>query len=113
MTHMRLPIRSAAALAIAAAALAAAAGAFAAAPKKHTVTIENMSYAPAAITVKKGDSITWVNKDIFPHTVTAAGTFDSKEIQPKGKWTYRATKAGDFAYICTLHPNMKGTLKVE
>jgi len=93
--------------------LVAVSGALAAEPKKHTVTIENMRYAPAAIAVKKGDSITWVNKDIFPHTVTAAGKFDSREIKPNGKWTYRAAKAGEFAYICTLHPNMKGTLKVD
>jgi len=31
----------------------------------------------------------------------------------RSKWTYRATTAGEFPFICTLHPNMKGTLKVE
>ena len=80
---------------------------------RHTVTIDGTSYAPATITVKKGDSVTWVNKDPFPHTVTAAGKFDSRSIAANGKWTWRATKAGDYAYICTLHPNMKGTVKVE
>lgn len=93
--------------------LVAVCGALPAAAKDHTVTIADMKYAPAAITVKKGDSVTWVNKDIFPHTVTAAGAFDSREIKPNAKWVYRAKKAGDFSYICTLHPNMKGTLKVE
>jgi len=75
--------------------------------------MDGTRYEPALITVKKGDSVTWVNKDPFPHTVTAAGEFDSRSIAADGKWTYRATKAGEFAYICTLHPNMKGTLKVE
>jgi plastocyanin len=75
--------------------------------------MDGSGYQPAIITVKKGDSVTWVNKDPFPHTVTAAGTFDSRSIAPNGRWTYRATKAGQFDYICTLHPNMKGTLKVE
>ena len=82
-------------------------------PAKHTVTIEATSYKPETITVKKGESVTWVNKDPFPHTVTAAGKFDSKSIAANGKWSYRATKAGEFLYICTLHPNMKGTIKVE
>jgi plastocyanin len=108
-----LPIRSAAAVAIAGAALAAASGAFAEPAKKHVVTIENMRYEPASLVVKKGESITWVNKDIFPHTVSAAGKFDSKEIAPNARWIYRSTKAGEFSYICTLHPNMKATLKVE
>jgi plastocyanin len=77
------------------------------------VTIEATSYKPDAITVKKGESVTWVNKDPFAHTVTAAGKFDSRSIAPNGKWTYKAAKAGEFTYICTLHPNMKGTIKVE
>jgi plastocyanin len=93
--------------------LLAASGALAQAPKKHTVVIDGTRYEPAALTVKQGDSITWVNKDPFPHTATAAGAFDSRDIPANGKWTYRASKKGDFAYICTLHPNMKGTLKVE
>ena len=108
-----LPIRTLAVVAIAGAALAAASGAFADNAKKHVVTIENMRYEPATLVVKKGDSITWVNKDIFPHTVTAAGKFDSKSIAANASWSYRANSAGEFPYICTLHPNMKGTLKVE
>jgi plastocyanin len=79
----------------------------------HTVTMDGTSYAPATIVVKKGETVTWVNRDPFPHTVTAAGKFDSRSIPANGKWTYRATRKGEFPYICTLHPNMKGTLKVE
>ena len=79
----------------------------------HTVVIDGTQYQPAAITVKKGETVTFVNRDPFPHTVTAAGKFDSREIAANGKWTYRAATAGEFPYICTLHPNMKGTLKVE
>ena len=77
------------------------------------MTIDGSTYGPSSITVRRGDTVSWVNKDPFPHTVTAAGTFDSKSIAADGKWSYRATKAGEFPYICTLHPNMKGTLKVQ
>ena len=91
----------------------AAPGAFAAGPAKHVVTIDGSKYEPAAITVKKGETVTWVNKDPFPHTVTSAGKFDSKSIAPNGKWSWRAKASGEHTYICTLHPNMKGTLKVE
>ncbi len=91
----------------------AASGVAAGPAATHTVTIEATSYKPETITVKKGESVTWVNKDPFPHTVTAAGKFDSKSIAPNGKWSYRATKTGEFPYICTLHPNMKGTIRVE
>lgn len=79
----------------------------------HTVVIDGTQYQPAAITVKKGETVTFVNRDPFPHTVTSAGKFDSREIAANAKWSYRATTAGEFPFICTLHPNMKGTLKVE
>lgn len=82
-------------------------------PAPHTVVIDGTRYEPAAITVEKGETVTFVNKDPFPHTVTAAGKFDSREIAANGKWTYRATTAGEFPFICTLHPNMKGTLTVK
>ena len=55
----------------------------------------------------------WTNKDPFPHTVTAPGKFDSHDIAADGSWKYVARTAGEYAYICTLHPNMKGTLRVE
>jgi plastocyanin len=82
-------------------------------PVTHTVTIDGTKYVPDVLTVKRGDSVVWVNKDPFPHTVTAKGTFDSRDIAAGKSWKWTARKAGEYAYICTLHPNMTGTLKVE
>jgi plastocyanin len=79
----------------------------------HTVVIDGLKYDPESIAVHVGDSIVWVNKDPFPHTVTAAGAFDSGSIAAGKSWKYIARKRGDYRYICTLHPNMSGTLKVE
>jgi plastocyanin len=79
-----------------------------------SVAIDGTAYAPAAVTVKRGDTVTWINKDPFPHTVTARdGVFDSKSIAAGKSWRYTARKSGEFAYFCTLHPTMNGTLKVE
>jgi plastocyanin len=75
--------------------------------------IEGTRYEPASLTVRRGDTVTWINKDPIPHTVTAAGAFDSKEIAAGKSWKHVAGKTGAYDYICTLHPNMKGTLKVE
>jgi len=80
---------------------------------KDTVLIDGTAYAPATITVKRGATVSFVNKDPFPHTVTAPGKFDSKDIAAGKTWKYKAAKAGTFDYICTLHPNMKGTLVVQ
>ena len=77
------------------------------------MVIEATQYEPASLVVKRGDTVTWINKDPIPHTVTAAGKFDSRPIAAGKSWKYVAKQAGDYAYICTLHPNMKGTLRVE
>jgi plastocyanin len=80
----------------------------------HTVAIDGTSFQPAALSVKVGDSVVWVNKDPFPHTVTSTpGGFDSHEIAPGKSWQYTAAKKGEFAYVCAFHPTMKATLKVE
>lgn len=79
----------------------------------HTVVIDGLKYEPESLTVKRGETVVWVNKDPFPHTVTAKGAFDSHEIPAGKSWRYTPRRAGDYAYVCTLHPNMKGTLKVE
>jgi plastocyanin len=83
-------------------------------PATHTVTIEGMEFKASDLTVKAGDSIVWVNKDMFPHTVTStANAFDSHSIEPGKSWTFRAATKGEFPYACALHPTMRGTLRVK
>jgi len=80
----------------------------------HTVTIEAMKYLPDRLTVHAGETVVWINKDLFPHTVTeVSGRFDSHEIKPDASWRYVAKRRGEFAYVCSLHPSMKGALLVE
>jgi plastocyanin len=79
----------------------------------HTVVMKATSYAPQGLTIKLGDTVVFVNEDPFPHTATAAGAFDSKSIAAGASWKYKPRHAGEYAYTCTFHPNMKGTLRVE
>jgi plastocyanin len=73
-----------------------------------------MRFQPEVLTVARGDTIMWVNKDIVPHTATSkTGGFDSKDIPVDKSWTYTIRDKGDFAYICTFHPTMKAMLRVE
>ncbi len=94
-------------------AVLALAGAGGQAADTKTVVIENLQFRPATLTVRPGDTIVWKNADIFPHTATAPGGFDSKEIAPNTTWTFTPTRTGKFPYVCTLHPTMKGTLVVK
>lgn len=84
-----------------------------AAGETHTVRIENMQFVPAVVTVHRGDRIVWHNQDLVPHTATAAGSFDSGVIAPGHSVTRVAGKAGRHAYVCTLHPGMKGEVVVQ
>lgn len=85
-----------------------------AAAASHAVTIEAMSFSPQVVEAKVGDTIVWTNQDPFPHTATAEDhSFDSGEIPFGGSWTLELRKEGEIAYICTLHPTMKGRLVIR
>ena len=76
--------------------------------------IDAAAFAPATLVVKADDTVVWINKDPYPHTVTApAAAFDSGPLQPEGTWTLTPSRRGEFAYTCTLHQTMKGMLRVE
>jgi plastocyanin len=82
------------------------------------VVIENMKFVPERLEVAAGDRITWVNRDFLPHTVTAKeAKVESGELAQNAKWTWTAKapggKAGEIAYICRLHPVMKGTIVIH
>lgn len=105
--------RRAVLLGIAATVQAAGAGA-GSGGSSHTVIIENMRFDPPHLTVKRGDRVTWVNKDLFPHTATAdSKAFDSGEIASLASWTFLARANGELSYVCRLHPTMKGSLTVR
>jgi plastocyanin len=83
-------------------------------PQTHTVTIEGMRFQPERLTVARGDTIVWVNRDLVPHTATSeAGRFDSQTIQTAKSWKFTARTKGEFAYICTFHPTMRAMLNVK
>src|SRR6476469_10365554 len=98
-------------LSVLATAFLASVSAFAA---DHTIVIEGVVLVPETLTVKTGDTVTWINKDPFPHTATAQDrSFDSRDIPANKRWKYTARKVGTFPYVCNLHPTMKGTLIVS
>ena len=109
----RFSRRSSSALAVLAAALGVALSAAGAVkPTTRTVVIEAVKFEPAVVEARVGEAVVWVNKDPIPHTVTSP-SFDSKVI-PAGKSYRLVTKGkGEFPYACSLHPTMKGMLRVK
>ena len=76
------------------------------------IVMQDLVFAPAEVSAKVGDTIEWVNKDVFAHTATARnGDFDVN-LPPKKTVTSVLNKAGTVEYYCRFHPNMKAVLKI-
>lgn len=76
------------------------------------IVMENLVISPAEASAKVGDTIEWINKDIFAHTATARnGDFDVT-IPPNRTVTSVLKKAGTVEYFCRFHPNMKAVLTI-
>jgi len=76
------------------------------------VVMENLVVSPAEVSAKVGDTVEWINKDIFAHTATARnGDFDIT-MPPKKTVTSVLKKAGTVEYYCRFHPNMKAVLTI-
>ena len=78
---------------------------------------EQNSYNPNPIEIKVGDTVTWINDDSSPHIVTSSSeegniTFDSDVLRRSETFSFTFDQEGQYTYLCTLHPNMIGTVVV-
>jgi amicyanin len=81
-----------------------------------TVTIKNFAFNPPTLNVKVGQTVTFVQEDTIPHTATGSGSSSfiaSPALQKGQTYTVKFTKAGTYNYICSIHPNMHGTVVVS
>jgi len=77
------------------------------------ITMDNLVISPADASAKVGDTIEWINKDVFAHTATARNGDWDVSLPPKKSGSLILKKAGTVDYYCRFHPNMKATLAVE
>ncbi|MDJ0463836.1 cupredoxin domain-containing protein [Streptomyces sp. H27-C3] len=81
-----------------------------------TVTIKDFKFSPARITVAPGQKITVINQDSSPHTLTAeeGKEFDTGNLAKGKRATITAPRTkGEYAFLCSIHPSMTGTLTVR
>jgi plastocyanin len=78
-----------------------------------TLEIKSWGYNPNVITISKGSTATWTNKDGEVHTVTSAGNFDSGDIAAGGSWQYTFNAVGTYEYSCKYHPSLTGKVIVN
>ena len=84
---------------------------------------DNGGFQPNPIQLQVSDTVTWINDDLEPHTVTSGsnGVPDNKFnsspdfiplMTPGATFSHTFTEAGEYPYFCLLHPNMVGTVRV-
>lgn len=78
----------------------------------HSVSMANLQYNPATMTVGVGDTVVWTNNESVVHSVTG-GPFNAPEINPGASYSFTFTGEGTFDYVCRFHPDMIGRVTVD
>jgi plastocyanin len=79
----------------------------------NAATIKGFSFQPDVLKVKVGAKVTWTNDDTVAHTVTAdTNSFASGNLQPARSFSFTFTRPGTYAYHCSIHPSMHGSVVV-
>ncbi len=78
----------------------------------HTVVLKHDQFLPGAVSIRRGDSVTWLWQDgRTQHNVVGHG-FQSR-VMTHGAFTVRFTRSGTYSYTCTVHPHMNGKVIVH
>lgn len=79
-----------------------------------TVSMDHNTFIPGEITVVPGTTVTWVNNEAMLHTVVDLNKgFRSKALVKDASFSFTFATAGDYNYLCSIHPNMKGKVIVK
>jgi YVTN family beta-propeller protein len=78
-----------------------------------TATISQFAFNPASLTVASGQSVTWTNSDPVQHTTTSdTPGWNSGPLSAGDAFTMTFATPGTYAYHCSIHPFMHGTVIV-
>lgn len=77
------------------------------------VSVQDMIFDPATVTIKPGDTVTWVWESDLPHDVVADDGDFASELITEGEYSYTFETPGTYGYHCTPHPTMVGEVIVE
>lgn len=80
----------------------------------NTITIKDFKFTPILITIKVGETVTWINQDSVKHTVTSetGSELNSNLFGKDETYSHQFKTAGTYEYYCVPHPSMKGTVVV-
>ena len=77
-------------------------------------SLGNRAFTPDALSVTAGTTVTWMNTDSIAHTSTSdAPGWNSGTVAPGGQFSAAFQTPGTFAYHCSIHPGMVGSVVVR
>ncbi|MGI8991077.1 MAG: plastocyanin/azurin family copper-binding protein [Bryobacteraceae bacterium] len=78
------------------------------------MAIDNFKFSPDPVTISAGTPVVWTNRQDVSHTVVAdKNQFSSSVLDTGETFQLNATTPGTYAYHCSIHPFMKGTIVVK
>lgn len=82
---------------------------------EHEIQIVQYTYTPAELTIKVGDTVTWINgeKRVSHSVLFNATGEESERFFPGERWSRKFDQPGRFEYRCGPHPEMQGVIVVE
>lgn len=78
----------------------------------NSINIQNFTFSPETLAIKKGTIVTWTNNDSAPHQIKS-DIFNSTELANGQSFSFTFTTPGSFDYSCSIHPSMTGKIVVE
>jgi plastocyanin len=96
------------------AAAAPAATSAAESSQEATISIREFMFTPLSLTVTAGTTVHWKNLDGEPHTVRGVDTnFRSDPLDQNESFAFKFDQPGTYRYVCSIHPQMLGTIVVK
>jgi len=80
--------------------------------RTYMIVIDKMAYGTVPTALHPGDTITWVNRDLFRHTVSARDRSFDIDLPPGKSASMVLKEAGAVPFFCKFHPGMKGVIRV-
>ena len=78
------------------------------------MNISGFAFSPVSVTIQRGSTVTWTNKDAATHTATADdGSFDTGLLTTNHNNHFTFSTAGTFTYHCAIHPTMTAQIIVQ
>ena len=79
-----------------------------------TISIREFMFTPTSMTVPAGTTVRWKNLDGEPHTVRSIDSaFSSNALDENDSFAFKFDKPGTYRYVCSIHPQMVGTIIVK